>query len=72
MFLAALNILNRVNFRFAPFGLITLTILPQTFKNSHFPPIFCYGFSILLPAGSKMEKQTIWMELEAGGKMEKP
>ncbi|MFS7918220.1 hypothetical protein Hanom_Chr03g00198251 [Helianthus anomalus] len=29
---------NRVNFRFAPCGLITLTVLPQTFKNSHFTP----------------------------------
>ncbi|MFS7960552.1 hypothetical protein Hanom_Chr08g00704411 [Helianthus anomalus] len=65
-------ILQRVNFRFAPCGLVTLTILPQTFKNSHFRPIVCYGFSILLPTGSKMEKHTIWMELEAGSKMGKP
>ncbi|MFS7963898.1 hypothetical protein Hanom_Chr08g00743761 [Helianthus anomalus] len=29
---------SRVNFRFAPCGLVTLTILLQTFKNSHFTP----------------------------------
>ncbi|KAF5807730.1 hypothetical protein HanRHA438_Chr05g0246111 [Helianthus annuus] len=29
---------NRVNFRFAPCGLVTLTVLLQTFKNSHFTP----------------------------------
>ncbi|MFS7973133.1 hypothetical protein Hanom_Chr09g00852991 [Helianthus anomalus] len=28
----------RVNFRFAPCGLVTLTVLLQTFKNSHFTP----------------------------------
>ncbi|MFS7925605.1 hypothetical protein Hanom_Chr04g00287011 [Helianthus anomalus] len=33
------TIRRRVNFRFAPYGLVTLTVLPQTFKNSHFPPI---------------------------------
>ncbi|MFS8027202.1 hypothetical protein Hanom_Chr16g01495811 [Helianthus anomalus] len=30
--------LFRVNFRFAPCGLVTLTVLLQTFKNSHFAP----------------------------------
>ncbi|MFS7914990.1 hypothetical protein Hanom_Chr02g00160011 [Helianthus anomalus] len=64
--------LIRVNFRFAPCGLVTLTVLTQTFKNGHFPPIVCYGFPILLPAGSKMEKQTIWIKLETESKMEKP
>ncbi|MFS8015667.1 hypothetical protein Hanom_Chr15g01359391 [Helianthus anomalus] len=29
---------KRVNFRFAPCGLVTLTVLLQTFKNSHFTP----------------------------------
>ncbi|MFS7923992.1 hypothetical protein Hanom_Chr03g00267341 [Helianthus anomalus] len=29
---------RRVNFRFAPYGLVTLTVLLQTFKNSHFTP----------------------------------
>ncbi|MFS7958217.1 hypothetical protein Hanom_Chr07g00675631 [Helianthus anomalus] len=29
---------TRVNFRFAPCGLVTLTVLLQTFKNSHFTP----------------------------------
>ncbi|MFS7916059.1 putative rasGAP protein [Helianthus anomalus] len=47
---------DRVNFRFALCGLVTLTVLPQTFKNSHFPPIVYYDFSILLLAGSKMKK----------------
>ncbi|MFS7965977.1 hypothetical protein Hanom_Chr09g00768431 [Helianthus anomalus] len=28
----------RVNFHFAPCGLVTLTVLLQTFKNSHFTP----------------------------------
>uniref|UniRef100_A0A251TYP9 Uncharacterized protein n=1 Tax=Helianthus annuus TaxID=4232 RepID=A0A251TYP9_HELAN len=28
----------RVNFYFAPCGLVTLTVLLQTFKNSHFTP----------------------------------
>ncbi|MFS7982494.1 hypothetical protein Hanom_Chr10g00963601 [Helianthus anomalus] len=45
----------RVNFRFAPCGLVTLTVLPQTFKNNHFPPIVCYGFSILLPASNSIQ-----------------
>ncbi|MFS7940507.1 hypothetical protein Hanom_Chr05g00465251 [Helianthus anomalus] len=31
---------------------------------------FCCQFA-LLPTGSKMEKQTIWMELEAGSKLAK-
>ncbi|MFS8020502.1 hypothetical protein Hanom_Chr16g01416331 [Helianthus anomalus] len=61
----------RVNFRFAPCGLVTLTVLPQTFKNSHFTPRY-FGFvASLLPAGSKTEKQTNWMELEAGSKLAK-
>ncbi|MFS8012807.1 hypothetical protein Hanom_Chr14g01325291 [Helianthus anomalus] len=34
----ATHIFIRVNFRFAPCGLIVLTVLPQTFKNSHFIP----------------------------------
>ncbi|MFS7958076.1 hypothetical protein Hanom_Chr07g00673931 [Helianthus anomalus] len=33
-----LQIKLRVNFRFAPCALVTLTVLPQTFKNSHFTP----------------------------------
>ncbi|MFS7973690.1 hypothetical protein Hanom_Chr09g00859651 [Helianthus anomalus] len=28
----------RVNFHFAPCGLVVLTVLPQYFKNSHFTP----------------------------------
>ncbi|MFS8002352.1 hypothetical protein Hanom_Chr13g01201091 [Helianthus anomalus] len=30
--------LLRVNFRFAPCGLVVLTVLLQSFKNSHFTP----------------------------------
>ncbi|MFS7979129.1 hypothetical protein Hanom_Chr10g00923771 [Helianthus anomalus] len=33
-----------VNFRFAPCGLVVLTVLPQSFKNGHFPPIVYYVF----------------------------
>ncbi|MFS7913786.1 hypothetical protein Hanom_Chr02g00145801 [Helianthus anomalus] len=29
---------HRVNFYFAPCGLVVLTLLPQTFKNGHFTP----------------------------------
>ncbi|MFS7930960.1 hypothetical protein Hanom_Chr04g00350411 [Helianthus anomalus] len=36
---------KRVNFRFAPCGLVTLMVLPQTFKNSHFPPIVNFRFA---------------------------
>ncbi|MFS7982449.1 hypothetical protein Hanom_Chr10g00963051 [Helianthus anomalus] len=60
-----------VNFRFAPCGLVTLTVLPQTFKNSHFPPIVCYDFSILLPASNSIQIVCFSILLPAGSKMEK-
>ncbi|MFS7902624.1 hypothetical protein Hanom_Chr01g00013441 [Helianthus anomalus] len=46
----------RVNFRFAPYGLVTLTVLPQTFKNSHFTPIVCYSFIHFAPCGEQNGK----------------
>ncbi|MFS8015845.1 hypothetical protein Hanom_Chr15g01361521 [Helianthus anomalus] len=34
---------KRVNFRFAPCSLVTLMVLPKTFINSHFTPMFWFG-----------------------------
>ncbi|MFS7974173.1 hypothetical protein Hanom_Chr09g00865511 [Helianthus anomalus] len=37
------------HFRFAPCGLVTLTVLPQTFKKSHFLPIVDMVFPFWSP-----------------------
>ncbi|MFS7900888.1 hypothetical protein Hanom_Chr00s148523g01821201 [Helianthus anomalus] len=47
---------TRVNFCFTSCGLVTLTLLPQSFKNSHFPLINLLWFFHFAPCREQNEK----------------
>ncbi|MFS8023405.1 hypothetical protein Hanom_Chr16g01451101 [Helianthus anomalus] len=54
----------RVNFRLALCGLFVLMVLPQLFKNNHFPPIIYYVFSFysspLTPPNCLLTERVFW------------